>query len=333
VEEVDMRGKIGFWGLVGALALAVAVLGISGPGWAQKGKPKPPAPPADPAIVYSAWHGALNHVDPMVVNVDGSNNRAVLSQKGIVYDWPDWSPDGKQIVTRGGVGTIGIDIVNVDGTGQTRVIETRDWGPIAWCPVPLGPDGKSKIAFADRAPEEGRTDHDLYIVNVDGSDLQRMTNTPDVNESPFAGYCNISWSFDGQYLAAAAYDDVIIYKIECDLSGVFTATSLGGIIPYGNPGIEIMEIDWANTQYKLVIMAGWYDLYVVDVFNPSNIVQLTRTSIRESGPSWSPDDSQIAYVNGSQGIWVMNADGSGAHRIVAPQTRVIYERTQWRRNR
>ncbi len=318
------------WMLLALLA-GVLILGVSS--WAQKGKPKPPAPPADPAIVYSAWYGALNHVDPMVVNVDGSNIRAVLSEKGIVYDWPDWSPDGKQIVTRGGVGTIGIDIVNVDGTGKTRVIESRDWGPIAWCPVLLGPDGKSKIAFADRAPEEGRMDHDLYLINVDGTDLQRLTNTPDINESPFAGYCNIAWSFDGRYIAAAAYDDVIIYKIECDSSGVFTATSLGGIIPYGEPGIEIMEIDWANTQHKLVIMAGWYDLYIVDVFNPGRIVRLTATAIRETGPSWSPDDSQIAYVNGSQGIWVMNADGSGAHQIVAPQTRVIYERTQWRRNR
>jgi Tol biopolymer transport system component len=328
-----MKGKIRSLGWAMVVALAAAVLLISTATWAQKSKPvKPPVTPPDPAIAFTAWYGSGDHKDVIVVNADGTNKTAVLSNREAHYNWPDWSPDGKQLVARGGVGTIGIEIVNVDGTGLARIISPLDWGPVAWSPVPLGPDQKHKIAFTDRAPEPGREDHDLFLINVDGSDLQRLTNTPDVNESPFAGYCNISWSFDGQYIAAAAYDDIIIYRIECDGSRVFSATSLGGIIPYGNPGIEIMEIDWANTQYKLVIMAGWYDLYVVDVFNPANIVQLTSTSIREMGPSWSPDDSQIAYINGGLGVWVMNSDGTGAHRIVAPQSRVIYERTQWRRN-
>jgi len=312
------------------LFAGVLVLGVFG--WAQKGKPpKPPTPPPDPAITYVAWYGSGDHKDVMVVNVDGSNKRAVLSARGVHYNWPDWSPDGTQLVTRGGVGTIGIDIVNVDGTGLTRVLETRDWGPIAWCPVPLGPDLKQKIAFADRAPEAGRTDHDLYIVNVDGTDLQRLTNTPEINESPFAGYCGITWSSDGQYIAAAAVDDVIVYEIACNANGVFTIISTKSIIPPGSLG-DIWEIDWANTQNKLVISAGM-DLYIVDALTQGlPLLRLTNTSLREDGPSWSPDDSQIAYVYYGTHVWVMNSDGTGAHEIVAPQSRVLYERTQWRRN-
>ncbi len=38
-------------------------------------------------------------------------------------------------------------------------------------------------------------------------------------------------------------------------------------------------------------------------------------------PTFSPDGTQIAYVDGvgdhSHSVWVMNADGSDAHQIVA----------------
>jgi Tol biopolymer transport system component len=39
-------------------------------------------------------------------------------------------------------------------------------------------------------------------------------------------------------------------------------------------------------------------------------------------PTWSPDGSQIAYAGlqrGDEGIWVVNGDGSGDHRIGPPE--------------
>jgi Tol biopolymer transport system component len=332
-----MRGKIRFLGLVMILVLFVAVFLVSALSWAQKKPPTPPPPPADPAIAYSAWYGSPDHKDLMVVNADGSNKRALVSKKGVHNNWPDWSPDGKQLVfTDNELGPTAINIINVDGTAQKRIVEFNySWGPVAWSPVPL-PDGQYKIAFIDKArlPDGTlREDNDLFLVNLDGTSIQQLTDTPNVNESPF-GACAITWSPDANYIAAAAYDNVVIYRIDYD--GIkFTATSLGGII--GTLGIEIMEIDWANTQNKLVICASWYDLWTVDVFNPTNVFRLTNTpKFYEHGPSWSPDDSQIVFVNGpgtAGGISVMNFDGTGARQIVAPQRGVQLELPQWRRNR
>ncbi len=52
----------------------------------------------------------------------------------------------------------------------------------------------------------------------------------------------------------------------------------------------------------------------------SGLVDLSRGGASDSDPDWSPDGKQIAFVRTGRAsapeIWVMNGDGSGAHRIV-----------------
>jgi hypothetical protein len=56
----------------------------------------------------------------------------------------------------------------------------------------------------------------------------------------------------------------------------------------------------------------------------ATITQLTNTSADDRYPQWSPDRSRIAFLRsaaatgGTAGLWVMNADGSGAHQISSP---------------
>lgn len=88
-----------------------------------------------------------------------------------------------------------------------------------------------------------------------------------------------------------------------------------------------------------------YDIYVV---NPdgTGLTNVTNTpDVSETGPSWSPDGTRIAYTRSDQGegtydydIWVMNADGSAQTALTdntddeymgnwAPDgTRLVYSR-------
>jgi dipeptidyl aminopeptidase/acylaminoacyl peptidase len=339
-----MKGRIRSLGLAVVLGMMAAVLVLSVSGWAQKKKPpNPPPPPADPAIVFSAgWDYSVL----TVADADGSNKKVITPQvKGVYNTRPDWSPDGKKIVfVDNATGPTAINIINVDGTGQRRILALRNsWGPVAWSPVPLA-DGKYKIAFCHKEELPDGTlkeDNDLFLVNLDGTGEVQLTDTPDIDEGYWSAG-QISWSPLGNMIAVTTVDDVIVYRIDY-VEGRFVATSLGGIqrVP-GSPienALEIFDVDWANTLNMVVVStssleAGTYDLWVVDVFNPVNVFRVTSTPLNyERECSWSPTDLQIAYIQGpSSGIWVVNADGSGAKEIVPPTKRVNYSRPQWRRN-
>jgi Tol biopolymer transport system component len=333
-----MSGKIRFLGLVALLGLVGAVLLLSSSGWGQK---KPPAPPANPAIAYSQAQGSYGRL--MVMNTDGSNQRVVTQERYVNYWNPDWSPDGKQLVFLKNIGRsqpLGIFTVNIDGTGLKKVRDLNDGGwaehtRVRWSPQP-SPDGSYKIAFTDRTKlPDGtlRSDFDLLIVNLDGSGLVRLTDTPAIDE----GNRDLAWSPSGELIAVAVYDDIIIYQITY-VGSQIVATSLGSVVhvpgsPLENAG-NAFSFDWAKTQDKLVVSAcatgdGIPDFWLIDVFMPLNVVRLTNTpGLWEREPSWSPNDSQFLCIIGPQsGLWIMNADGSGSKLMGYGFTT-----PRWRRN-
>jgi dipeptidyl aminopeptidase/acylaminoacyl peptidase len=59
------------------------------------------------------------------------------------------------------------------------------------------------------------------------------------------------------------------------------------------------------------------DVWTIDA-DGSDARALTQTGL-DGQPAWSPDGSQIAFVSSRDGVrpelWIMNADGSGAHRV------------------
>jgi TolB protein len=54
----------------------------------------------------------------------------------------------------------------------------------------------------------------------------------------------------------------------------------------------------------------------------SGLMQLSPASVYDSSPTWSPDGKQLAIVRSTDegvnfDIYIMNADGSGAHAITS----------------
>ena len=191
---------------------------------------------------------------------------------------------------------------------------------------PIDPSSLTgRIVFAD-----GTTD--IYVVNANGSGLQRLTNDAAMEFDP-------TWSPDGTQIAYRhqAGDDgtTDIYTMRADgsnprnLSGsdatgdwgpdwsadgewiAWNTASAGHIFDLGvihadgsgrrvvNPGIYIEYPAWSPDGRRIAFMSpgggSAYDIYVMNA-DGTDIRNLTSSADIEGWPAWSPDGRQIVYT-------------------------------------
>jgi Tol biopolymer transport system component len=324
--------------IVSALLAALGSRSVAGKGGG--GKPPKDDPPPDPAIAY--LHVGRSD-DLMVMNDDGSNQAELLSAGNIGV--ASWSPNGQQLAFACDIQGIGVYVVNVDGTGLRKVVPTATQLPthVAWSPAPT-PDENPKIAFADQVvnPDGTLGKHDIFLVNLDGSGLLNLTQTPGMMET------SPTWSPMADQLAVKVKGedpaDIVVYDLGLAGSEVTITASLNLTSDEDVPGGLLNDVGvhyprWAKAQDKIAVTvhggAGYSDIWIIDLADPANPINLTNTpDIEENGPSWSPDDTKIAYdaAFGSRGkgIYTIATDGSGATtRLVSGK----YDRVPvWRRN-
>jgi Tol biopolymer transport system component len=185
--------------------------------------------------------------DIYVINADSSNQSSLTTVEQSTFAW---SPDGEKIAfdgwTRSGDinGVPGIYLINPDGTGQEYLTGGHSF---AW-----SPDSK-KIAFAivssssDSSASASDEHSDLYVRRTDGSDLTRLTNTPEDGEwGPV-------WSPDGTKIAFSITDDVSFdtntYVMNADGSGQEYLTD--GYSPAWSPDSKKIAIQRGNGIYVM----------------------------------------------------------------------------------
>ena len=207
-------------------------------------------------------------------------------------DGPQWSPDGTALVYSATKGEGGgwLTFITRLGEGTPSQIAAipqnaidPDWSP----------DG-SRLLYAYYA-DPSKQIRDIYMVNVDGSGLVQLTNTPSINESSPA------WSPDGSRIAfvAAEFSETTvagsdIFIMNSDGSGVqqLTTNPEGDFDPAWSPdGTQLAFVSDRNANND-----SNYEIYLVNA-DGSGEMRLTNNHYTDRWPTWRadlPDDGPIA---------------------------------------
>jgi len=205
-------------------------------------------------------------------------------------------------------GLPGIYTMRSDGSDIRRVTQTgahSEGGP-AW-----SPDGK-RIAFVSEAPPPEPAPQyvtfAIYVVNADGTGLDRVTPIPS------GALSKPSWSPDGQKIAYSTGVDgeATVHVINVDGTGDATLTkpSLSGEGPAWSPNGRLIAFS------ALPGRAPWQTCVMRS--DGSHRRCFRHRGWQEYQPSWSPDGKEIVVSSttpkGRGGaMLLMRADGS--HRV------------------
>jgi Tol biopolymer transport system component len=233
---------------------------------------------------------------------------------------PDWSPNGEHIAfSSNRDGNLDIFVMEVDGSQPQKIVDTGiddyfpDWSP----------DGSRITFFAADWPA---VEQDIYIVDVDGSDLQNITNTPYVvDEDP-------RWSPDGSKIIFQSDRDgnFEIYIMNSDGSQPRNLSQHRGpdywpdwIMP---PGEQIAFVSDHGGRPQIYAMLGPFGQAQESV-DVSELQPLTDSRYENYYPSWSPDGTEIVYYTHfsmqSWAIMIMNADGSNPRQLTMSEGETI----------
>jgi Tol biopolymer transport system component len=215
------------------------------------------------------------------------------------------------VFSSGQLGSLDLWLTREDGSDPLQLTSAAgDEFQPTWVP-----DG-SRIAFACRASEEVPTD--VCVVRADGTGLQKLTDTPDLEESA------PSWSPDGTRLlfdeaGDPAADMGTVRVMNVDGAGVRTLVKRGGFADWSPDGQHIAYTGpYHQNRSRLWVMDA-------DGSHQRPLGPAPSRSMSES--SWSPDGTRIAYVvfegvasedvaAWNENIGVMAADGTGARTVV-----------------
>jgi TolB protein len=252
---------------------------------------------AQTQIAFVSGRGGNKEI--WVMDYDGANQHQITHLNSISLT-PRWSPDAGRIaftcyVPFRGVTSAQICIYSV---ASSRLISFPRFRGTNSSPA-WSPDGQ-QIAFMSSI----NGDPAIYVANVDGTHLHRVTFGAGVATSP-------TWNpKTGKQMVFVSdrAGDPALYLSDADGSNAqkIDLPDMGYVIdPSWSPNGQLLAFSWRRPS-------GNYDIYVMDIIS-RQLVELTKDEARNERPSWAPDGRHLVFEStrtGTRQIWTMLADGS-----------------------
>ncbi len=239
-----------------------------------------------------------------VADYDGANELRITNSRDLNLN-PSWSGDARAIAYSAyrGNGTPEI-LLSFITTGVLQNLTKGRLRDGSYLPV-FSPDGK-RIAFA--ATAEGAASQDLYIINVDGTNLRRITTHPDIDTTP-------TWSPSGTQIAFTSN------RTGRPQIYIMNADGTGGAQRLDIPDAEADRATWAPSPHNEIAYTArngpGYDIKVYDL-GTRTTRQLTFSEGSNEGPAYSPSGRHIAFQSTRSGltqVFTIGRDGNGLRQV------------------
>lgn len=234
-----------------------------------------------------------------LVDFDGHESRVLLNNSTINL-LPSWSADGKYIFFTSYMNN-NPDLYRINSDDGRKLLKISSFRGLNVGASPSA-DGK-KLALT--LSKDGNSE--IYIMNVDGSQLRRITHSHAIDSSP-------TWAPDSRTLAFVSDRSGFpqIYRVDINGGAPVRLTFQGNYnqSPAWSPKGD--RVAFCGRDERLV-----FDLFLVDPAT-REITRMTQDEGNNEDPSWSPDGRHIVFSSTRKGgsrLYIMNANGSNQRKI------------------